>query len=255
MHNFNINVQRQLAPSSVLQIGYVGSLGTKLAFTLNINAPLPGTTGTTQSRRPFNGRFPTFGSISLLETSATSSYNSLQVSLVQNNWHGLSGSFSYTLGHSIDTSSEARNTLPANSYDVRNERGNSAFDVRHTFRGSFTWDIPVFLRSLPDRLVKGWQVNSILAFNTGTPINITAGYNRSLSGDGNDRVDLVGDPAAGRSGTRYLNPAAFSVPRNATGGAVTDGKFCSLGRNALYGPVFRAVDVSRFKTTEITEKL
>ncbi|NDD65227.1 MAG: TonB-dependent receptor, partial [Acidobacteria bacterium] len=163
--------------------------------------------------------------------------------------------FSYTLGHSIDTSSEARNTLPANSYDVRNERGNSAFDVRHTFRGSFTYDLPVLLKSLPSRLVNGWQVNSILAFNTGTPINITAGYNRSLSGDGNDRVDLVGDPAAGRSGTRYLNPAAFSVPRNPTGGAVTDGKFGSLGRNALYGPVFRAVDVSLFKTTEITEKL
>lgn len=255
VHNFNVNLQRQLASSSVLQIGYVGSLGSKLAFTRNINAPLPGTSGTTQSRRPFNARFPNFGSISQLETSATSSYNSLQISLVQNNWHGLSGSFAYTFGHSIDTSSDARNTLPANSYDVRNDRGNSGFDVRHTFRGSFTYDIPVFFRSLPDRLVKGWQVNSILAFNTGTPINITAGYNRSLSGDGNDRVDLIGDPAVGRSGTRYLNPAAFSVPRNATGSALFDGKFGSLGRNALYGPGFKTVDVSVFKTTEITEKV
>jgi hypothetical protein len=109
----------------------------KLAFTCKINAPVPGTTGMTHARRPLNTRFPSFGSISLLETSANSSYNSLQISLVQSNWHGLSGSFACTDGHSIDTSSEARSTLPANSYDVRNERGNSIFDVRHTFRGSF----------------------------------------------------------------------------------------------------------------------
>ena len=255
VHNYNLNLQRQITPSVVLQAGYVGSSGRKLAFTRNINAPLPGSTGTVQSRRPFNGRFPNFGAISLLETSATSSYNSLQISLVQSNWHGLTGSFAYTLGHSIDTSSEARNTLPANSYDVRNERGNSAFDVRHTFRGSFTYDIPTILKALPVRLSSGWQLNSILSFNTGTPINILAGYNRSLSGDGNDRVDLIGDPASGRVGTRYLNPAAFSIPRSATGAAIADGRFGTLGRNALYGPGFRAVDVSIFKTTRITERL
>ena len=255
VHNYNLNLQRQLGGSTVLQVGYVGSLGTKLAFTRNINAPVPGTTGTAQARRPFNTRFPSFGSISLLETSANSSYNSLQISLVQNNWHGLSGSFAYTYGHSIDTSSEARSTLPANSYDVRNERGNSIFDVRHTFRGSFTYDIPVLLSSLPKRLVQGWQLNSILAFNTGTPINITAGYNRSLSGDGNERVDLIGDPFASTGGTRFLNAAAFSVPRNANGSAIADGRFGTLGRNALYGPGFKTIDASLFKTTAITESV
>ncbi|HEX9004337.1 MAG TPA: TonB-dependent receptor, partial [Blastocatellia bacterium] len=255
VQNFNLNVQRQLAKATVLQVGYVGSIGTKLALTRNINAPLPGTTGTAQARRPFNALYPTFGSISLLESTVTSSYNSLQVSLTQNNWHGLSGVFAYTYGHAIDTSSEARSTLPANSYNIRNERGNSAFDVRHTFRGSFTYDIPVFLGALPRRLTQGWQLNSILSFNTGTPINITAGYNRSLSGDNNDRVDLVGDPFANTGGNRYLNPAAFSVPRNATGGAIADGRFGTLARNALYGPGFQSVDASLFKTTQITERV
>lgn len=255
VQNFNLNVQRQLARATVLQVGYVGSIGTKLALTRNINAPLPGTTGTAQSRRPFNTLYPTFGSISLLETTATSSYNSLQISLVQNNWHGLSGSFAYTLGHAIDTSSEARSTLPANSYDIRSERGNSSFDVRHTFRGSFTYDIPVFFDVLPKKLTQGWQLNSILSFNTGTPINITAGYNRSLSGDSNDRVDLIGDPFANTGGNRYLSAAAFSVPRSATGAAIADGKFGTLGRNKFYGPGFQSVDASLFKTTNITERV
>lgn len=255
VQNYNLNIQRQLARATVLQVGYVGSAGTKLALTRNINAPIPGTSGTAQARRPFNARFPTFSAISLLETSATSNYNSLQISLVQNNWRGLSGSFAYTLGHAIDTSSEARSTLPADSYNIRNERGNSAFDVRHTFRGSFTYDIPVFLSALPKRLTQGWQLNSIFSFNTGTPLNITAGYNRSLSGDGNDRVDLVGDPFANTGGNRFLNAAAFSVPRSATGAAIADGKFGTLGRNTFYGPGFQTVDASLFKTTQITEGL
>jgi hypothetical protein len=245
VQNFNLNVQRQLARSTVLQVGYVGSVGTKLALTRNINAPIPGTTGTAQQRRPFNALYPNFGAISLLEASATSNYHSLQISLNQNNWHGLSGIFAYTLGHAIDTSSEARSTLPANSYNIRNERGNAAFDVRHTFRGSFTYDIPVFFNALPKRLTQGWQLNSILSFNTGTPLNITAGFNRSLSGDGNDRVDLIGDPFANTGGNRYLNPAAFS--------ATSNGAFGTLGRNALYGPGFQSVDAGLFKTTKITE--
>jgi hypothetical protein len=246
VQNFNLNVQRQLARSTVLQAGYVGSVGTKLALTRNINAPIPGTTGSAQQRRPFNARYPNFGAISLLEASATSNYHSLQISLNQNNWHGFSGIFAYTFGHAIDTSSEARSTLPANSYDIHNERGNAAFDVRHTFRGSFTYDIPAFSNSLPKRLTQGWQLNSILSFNTGTPINITAGFNRSLSGDGNDRVDLVGDPFANTGGNRYLNPSVFRT--NTVG-------FGALARNALYGPGFQSVDAGLFKTTKITERV
>ncbi len=255
IHNFNVNVQQQIARSTVLQVGYVGSIGTKLILTRNINAPLPGTTGTAQARRPFNARFPTFSSISLLESTANSNYNSLQISLTQSNWHGLSGSFVYTFGHAIDNSSEARSTLPANSYDIRSERGNSIFDVRHTLRSSFTYDIPIGLSALPKRLTQGWQLNSIFAFNSGTPLNILAGYNRSLSGDGNDRVDLIGDPFANTGGNRFLNAAAFSVPRNATGGAIADGKFGTLGRNKFYGPGFHTVDASLFKTTAITERV
>ncbi len=255
VQNFNLNVQRQLARTTVLQAAYVGSVGSRLILTRNINAPLPGVAGTTQARRPFNARFPNFGSISLLESTANSNYHSLQISLTQSNWRGLSGSFAYTYGHAIDNSSEARSTLPANSYDLRRERGNSAFDVRHTFRGSFTYDIPVFFGGLPKRLTQGWQLNSIFSFNTGTPLNITAGYNRSLSGDGADRVDLVGDPFANTGGNRYLNPAAFSIPRDANGRAVSDGRFGTLGRNALYGPGFQTVDASLFKTTRLTERV
>ena len=78
-----------------------------------------------------------------------------------------------------------------------------------------------------------------------------AGTNPSGSGDGTDRVSLVGNPFAitkTRSGTSvvYLNKAAFAAPAAGTYG--------NLGRNAIYGPGFFSVDPSLFKTFRLTER-
>ncbi|MBL8203043.1 MAG: TonB-dependent receptor [Blastocatellia bacterium] len=251
VQNFNLNLQHQLARATVLQVGYVGALGRKLAITRSINAATPGT-GTVQSRRPYNTRFPDIAAISLLESVGNSHYNSLQVSLNQGLRKGLSSQFAYTWAKSIDNASEARSTIAANAYNLRNERGASAFDVRHNFRANLAWDIPVPIESLPQRLTRGWQLNALLAFNTGTPLNITAGRDISGSGDNSDRVNLVGDPFAGVTqeaglrGRRFLRRDAFAFQ--------PAGQFGTLGRNVFYGPGFRSVDFSLFKTTQLTEK-
>jgi hypothetical protein len=53
--NMNLNLQQQLTNGTLLQVGYVGSQGRKLSFLRNINAPVPGTTGTVAARRPKHG--------------------------------------------------------------------------------------------------------------------------------------------------------------------------------------------------------
>ena len=74
----------------------------------------------------------------------------------------------------------------------------------------------------------------------------------SGTGDRQDRPNLVGDPFGGiaqpTTGTavRYFNPAAFAVP--------AAGTFGNLSRNAYYGPWFKTVDVSVFKTTKLTPR-
>ena len=252
VHNFGLNVQREMTSRTVLQVGYAGSLGHKLSLTRNINSALPGI-GSVQSRRPFNSIFPQLSAINMLETTANSHYHALQVSLNQGMWKGLATQLFYTWSHTIDTASDARARVPTNSYNIRNDRGNADFDLRHNFRASLTYDIPVFSESLPKRLTQGWQANAIMGFTSGQPINITAGLDRSGNGDGFDRVDLIGDPFAGvvqaqnQIGRRYFNPAAFALP--------AIGTFGTLGRNALYGPGFKVVDVSLFKTTKLTERV
>src|SRR5207244_6284089 len=84
VENFNLNIQRQLSSSTVLQAGYVGSQGRKLAVLRDINQPIGGV-------RPFAAQFPQLATIDMAFSMANSNYNSLQVQLRQTIWKGLSG--------------------------------------------------------------------------------------------------------------------------------------------------------------------
>lgn len=250
--NMNFNVQHQVTQSTIVQAGYVGSQGRKLSFLRNINAPVPGTTGTVAARRPFASTNPELAAINELASNVNSGYHSMQIQVRQSLKHGFTGVFNYTLGKALDYGSDVRNNLPTNSYDLRNEKGPASFDTRHIMTAFISYEVPVFVKALP-LLMKGWQLNSLFTAHGGQPLNILAGTNISTSGDGRDRVNLVGDPFSGivqPTGTRsvrYFNVAAFAAP--------AAGTFGNIGRNAIYGPGFGAWDFSVFKRTPITERI
>ena len=244
------NVQREVWAGGVLQVGYVGSLGRKLVYTRDINAALPGS-GSVQSRRPFNALYPTLGTINQLETASSSNYHSLQVQYTQRTWKGITTKLAYTLGHSIDDASEARNLIPANSYNARLDRAASDFDVRHIFNAFVSYSLPTLAPKLK-LLTGGWQLNTLVTAHTGQPINFRSGTDSNGDGDTFDRIDLVGDPfanlpASAATSRVWVNRAAFAAPAAGTTG--------NLGRNAIYGPGFFTLDPSLFKEFPIKERL
>jgi hypothetical protein len=244
VQSYNVNVERQLGSGTVVQVGYVGTKGSHLAIMRDINAAVPGA-GTLQSRRPYNALYPELGAIDQMETIGKSRYNSLQASLIQRSWHGLSGRANYTYGHSRDTASEARNTLVMIASNPGADWGDSDFDVRHIFSAGFSYDIPAFTQG---RLGQGWQLNTIVTLESGRPFNIRAGTNVSGVGDFVDRAVQVGDPFSDLTGSgqfaRFFTASAFA---NAPAGT-----FSTLPRNAFHGPSFRTVDLSVFKTTKLS---
>jgi hypothetical protein len=252
VQNFNFNIQREVWSGGVLQAGYVGSVGRKLALTRNINAPIPGTTGTVQSRRPYNALFPTLATINQLESVSNSNYNSLQLSFKQRAWKGVNFETAYTWSKSMDFSSDARNANLMNPYDLAREYGPSSFDLRHSFVGFVSYALPG-VSKLPRWLGEGWQFNGLFTAHSGNPLDLRAGTNRSGIANNFDRVDVVGDAFANvaETGTnrqvRWFNPAAFAVPALGT--------FGNIGRNAIYGPGFFSLDPSIFKETKLSEKL
>ncbi|HTS78330.1 MAG TPA: TonB-dependent receptor [Bryobacteraceae bacterium] len=246
--NFDLNIQRQLSQSTLLQIGYVGTLGRKLPVLLDINQPIL-TNGV--AVRPYAAEYPQLATIDTAESIANSEYNALQVSLRQRLWKGLSATANYGYGHSIDDSSAVRNTVPTDSYNLHDQRGSSSFDVRNMSTDFITYELPQLGKFAP-RLTKGWQLNSLFTFSTGQPINILAGTNVSGTGENQDRVDVIGNPFANvpvikGPAVQYLNPAAFAKPASGT--------FGDIGRDLYYGPGFGSVDFSIFKRTPITERI
>jgi hypothetical protein len=241
--NFNLNIQTQITSSTLLQVGYVGTLGRRLAVVEDINQLVNGV-------RPFAQQFPTLGAINQLTTAATSGYNSLQTSFHQQLWKGLTANINYTWSHAIDTASTF--TTPMNSYNLELDKGDSTFDTRHIVTGFITYEAPQWAHFAP-RLTKGWVFHSLLTFTSGSPINITDGKNIDLTGENKDRPNLIGDPFANvpvltnTRAVQYLNPAAFALSPSGTYG--------NLGRDAIFGPGIGAMDFSIFKRTPITERI
>jgi hypothetical protein len=261
--DFGLNVQYQVSSSTVFQVGYVGNLGRRLLTIRDINQPPPSPLGASAVRssqdklRPYYAAFPQFSTINEIQSIGNSEYNALVASIRTNVWHGLTSQFSYIYGHAIDEGSAIRSRNPTDSRNLRFDRGNSDYDVRHTFRDYIVYSLPAFGHG-PARLVQGWQVNSTMSFYSGFPFTAYSGRNVSGTFEGRDRVDLIGDPykggsqsiittASGSKYVQYINPAAFAQP--------APGTFGNLARNALYGPGFADVDFAVVKNTPITERV
>ncbi|MEW6213042.1 MAG: TonB-dependent receptor [Acidobacteriota bacterium] len=270
VQNYNLNIQHELFKNAVVQVGYVGSHGTKLYRYRDINQPVNPARSTA---RPFdNGPLApsggTFFYVNHFESTANSNYNALQASLQLRDWRGFSTTINYTWSHSIDNASDGQDyvanaTQPDNSFRTDQERASSNFDVRHRFVWTFSYEIPNFVKKYP-RIGKGWQINGITTLRSGSPFHVNLFDDYNGTGEFFPRPDLVGDPYAGTSGPdRFLNLSAFRVPctldprgDGSAASCITGTQhFGSLGRNALIGPDYRNFDFSVFKTTPITERI
>lgn len=201
--------------------------------------------------------------------SGNSSYNSLQVALKKRLSYGVSLNVAYTYSKSIDDYPNGGGNADIGSDSVSAmpwyfpngrllDRGPSGFDHRHRLVVSYVGLLPSlahangFLRAA----LGSWEVSGIGTLQTGDPLTILAGYDRSLTGLGNDRADLVPGQPVYRStvcGTSvncisFLNPAAFSIPAKA------DGTFGNLGKDALRGPGSIGFDAGLSKNFSLAER-
>jgi hypothetical protein len=209
--------------------------------------------------RPFYG----VGDITRLENKASSIYHALQVS-ARKSVGSLSLTAAYTYSHSIDDSSDRYDGAFVNSYDIASSRASSSFDQRHMLNVGYVYDLPFFRKAgLRHALIGGWQWSGIVAFSTGTPLNVTNGTTYGdNAGVGNgvgtgSYPDLVGNPRANvpppsqvtsNSYAGYFyNPAAFAVPTGLT--------FGNVGRNFLRNPNRTNFDMALFKHFAIKEDM
>jgi len=209
MQQWHLDLQREVAHHIIAMVSYVGSKGTNLTRTGDLNQLLPVpaadnpylvngeaigandcTTGTTPMGVPITGQalqnlgvascgvnpdplrpYQGYGSINFIRDRASSTYHALQAA-VRRNVGQLNLSASYTYAHSIDDSSSRGDGNLVNNYDTAANRASSNFDQRHVFNFSYVWDLPFFKgNGLSNKLLGGWEYSGIMAFSTGSPFS------------------------------------------------------------------------------------
>jgi hypothetical protein len=237
--NWNLNIQQRFAENASVEVGYVGSKGTKLVRLTDLNE---------------NFTNENYGTIDELFPGASSVYHSLQAIARLQNSHRFSGFASYIWSKSLDDASDGIDFVPGVAFpqdpgNLKAEHGPSTFDTRHRFTAAINYDLPAW--QALGRLGSGWQLNWIVSLQSGRPIPIATANDTSGHFYFNQRPNVVPgvDPIIHNwsAATGYLNVNAFSQP--------DFGTFGNLGRNSIYGPGYKNVDFSITKQTQIAERL
>ncbi len=299
-YQYDLSGQYAVGRDLLLEVAYVGGRGLNLFRNVGINQArlaspqqpiindvlralgLSGDLITTntpanaQLRAPFQG--VSINSFGQRQTTAQSTYNSLQISLTKRLSKGLQLLGSYTYARSIDNASGGAFStgqtadsgfILGNQLDNRANRGVSDFDRTHRFVLSYLWDLPrpaFAARSTVGGLVlSNWQVAGIITAMSGLPIDIVdtgAGSLYGLSGGGNALARpnwAPGEAATSNIPPGYsFNPLAFARPTVLAGqlisssngtaiAAATGTDFGNVGRNVLRGPRQANVDFSVIK--------
>ena len=248
---WNLNIQRELTPSLLLNVGYNGAKGTDLDIERAPNR-LPNGQLRIPGVQPF-----------ILETSQGDSIlHAATLQLRKRLRHGMAAQGTYVFSKSIDDASSIGGgavVVAQNDQDLAAERSLSSFDQRHKFTGNFLYELPFgtgkkWLNNnggWMENVLGDWQWSGNFTVASGLPFtprvlgaftDISQGVNGTL------RANIVGDPYSGTCpngfpvGTLqcWFDTSAFAVP--------APGQFGDARRNIIVGPGQFAFGMSVSKT-------
>jgi hypothetical protein len=259
--DFNLSVQQQLAPTTVLEIAYVGAVSRHLLGELDLNQPTLATreanpNSPVNNIRPYLGysdfqtRLPIF----------TSNYNSLQVSLNHRTTRDLTLGLAYTWSRNLSSQTNDRGTANTDTYDPKLDYGPSGLNMPQIFVAHFVYKEPFFREqhSLTGHVLGGWELSGITSFNTGVSTTVTQAV----------------DPFAGTypGGLGIYSPNADIVPRadqvapvhmiktqaqwfSTSSFATAQGHFGSAAPGSFLSPGVERIDLGLLKNFRFTESI
>src|SRR5579871_3535183 len=276
IQQWNTQVVKSFGANTTLAAGYLGARGFHLQRSHLINNTLPGP-GPLGPRRPFktlsfvpgttltpsstdaviqSQTFPV-STINLLEDTAQSWYDAGYVNLRRRYSRGLSVLANYTFSKNLTNAPDFRSpmdeaAIPQDNRNLAAEKGPGC-DVRHRLALSSVYDIPALRRAEWTRLLtQNWHFATVLQIQSGMPFTISVfgdtANSGTVLGENPIRANYTGQPIFGpgtRTAAKWFNPAAFATPPAFTYGDV--------GRNSVYGPPLRTLDIALSRTFKLAE--
>ena len=286
---WSATIQRELRSGMLLDVGYVGSKGTKLFVTEDANpnvtpdlrVPVPANVSTS-TRQPRVD--PLQGQRLVRTNGGSSTYHAAQLELKRRFASGFSFNVAYTFSKLIDNASEIfslgntaslQNTsVPAIFGGLQIDKGISFFDRTHRMVFTYEYELP-FSKSqhgVFGHAAGGWEILGLTTYESGGPYSVLNGQDADgLGGSAFDRPDFnpLGRPGVrakpdAASPTGYVNPDANNAPIDpsqaryigiAANTGSTRHRPGNLGRNTERGPDLKNWDLNIIKNTRISERV
>ncbi len=258
---WSLGVQREITPSLLLDVSYVGTRGLELLNSINGNQPVPGP-GDFNPRRPLYFMDPLLGDVDFRTNFGGSKYQSMQTSVRKRLSHGLSGGVAWTWSHNLsNTRGPAFSTRPENSYCSRCDWGNAGEDRRQTLVINHVYQVPfgagrTFVNRGPlSYIIGNWDISGAWTFYTGqwTSPSLSASVSNATTTSGNvtatERPNWIANPnlpSGQRTINAWFNVAAFATPAQYT--------FGNAGVGIIQGPGFFNVDLGIHRDFRIKER-
>jgi hypothetical protein len=289
-NNWHFDIQREIAPRTIVTASYVGSRAYDLsapatdftsAVNLNVNQLNPqylsmGSALLQAVPNPFYGiitagalagasvqesqllrPYPQFtGATRNAPAYGNSHYEAAQFQVEKRTSSGVTALVSYTIAKNLSDM-----TNPDNAYNRQAERGYASFDVPQRLTVSATWELPFgkgrhFGTNIPrslDLLAGGWMLSTFQSFQGGFPLAF--GLAKSTAGANSARPNATGNPAQGISG-----PIVNRLRNYFNTGSFTQPADFTYGDVSPYigtvrSPGMNNVDLTLSKDFQIVEKV
>jgi hypothetical protein len=244
-YQWNVALEQSLGTSQSLSATYIGGIGRDLLRVTQLFNPNPN-----------------FQDVIVTGNTATSDYHTFQLKFQRRLSRGLQGLASYAFSHSIDIASSdgtAGNVgTPGAIASPHVDRGNSDFDIRHSFTAGITYDLPSpRSQKVVRSLFGGWSLDSFILARSAPPVDVVTGTVFAGGVALNPRPNVVPGVPLELFGSQYpggkiFNGAAFSAAPKGPQGNPQQGNF---GRNVLRGFGATQADVGLQRQFRLTEKL
>ncbi len=269
-YEYNFELQQSFGNKSMLALNYVGNKGYQ-----ELNQTL---FGNAYSAVGFQGLplapiDPRFGEIRGLNNQGWSNYNGLVSSFQWRMSSNLTGLFSYTWSHALDTCSndclEPFNATASGAPSLRYQLSpislralnysNADYDVRHSLSANYVYTVPTshFQNGVLKEVLGGWTVAGTFFFHSGYPFSIVNSDVRGTQGIHNASgiatqpiiADLAGPVPASCTtpNVSCYTPTEFVAAGNQF-------NFGNMARNSFRGPGYFDTDLNVNKTFAIRER-
>lgn len=255
-YQWNFNIQHEISPNLLLEVGYAGNRGLRLPLRYDANQAVqdadPARPTPIQSRRPYQQA----GLVTSVSSRSWSNYNSLIVHAERRFATGLAFLATYTWSKAMALAA-IDNSYVQNSGNFRRNYG-PLNNYTHRAVVSYVYELPFgagkpllgSARGALGQLVSGWQLNGITTVSSGAALtpssSVSNGTGNSAATNLPNRIANGNLDSSQLTIQRWFDTAAFRAP--------TAGTWGNCGTGVLRGPGAVNWDVSFFKKFRVTER-